>query len=1034
MALALFLRVLGDVALFRDEPDPGEPLLGPGKPLALLTYLALSPQRAATREHLLDLLWADAEPEAARRNLRQALYQIRRLLGEDVLEAHLDRLALASLVRTDHDAFLSAIEAGEIERAVALYTGPFFPAFAAPGGAGFEQWADLERERLHGAYLRALESLGREALAQHRLKDGVSIARRLRDAAPDREHAWRLLLEALVSSGDWVQAAAEADALANLLQGYSRTAEPATVAAMRAARQAPTHASTTELRLVTEMVGREAEFSTIVAAWNQAQRDRLRHVHVVGTAGIGKTRLLRDCAARIAALGGRVVQLKANQGERELPYALAGDLARELAALPGATGISPTAAGVLLDMDPTLATRFHAATSRAGDTEETQRLRMVVLAELLAAVADEQPVAVVADDLHWADPVSRMIVLALATRAASSRVLLVTSVRPQSGGLDVGSPHDTITLRPFTAEQVGVLMESVAQVPEPLRAAGLFRALADAAQGSPLLVLETLQLALDQQLLSRDDDHWSSRDPGGLFAQLRGGSALERRLAALAPHQHRLLLLLAASGAPAPRPVLDAATRRLAFGAEPGLQLLEQRGFIAPQGDGWEMAHDLITERLLVSATREELAAAHSALGHAWAAEAGDRFEPTATAARFLARAGEREALARLFRLHEHRLRKERDWRAASTLARELLGAEHRALVPELLRALPLHRRWRLLAPERLLAAAALLVVAGLGSVYLALRPRPHHLVLTQQPRVAAPDPNGVRAADRLVVRIADRHGRAVSSASDTVRLSVTLGSEEYGIPADQRAILPVNGEVILDTLCLEQLSSKTSSLIKTRALRIRIEMRGLPPVESDSIFTTFASYLRLDSARLNGQLLTSADHTVRTSPGTRVAGQLYTRYTAADDANLLAAAVPSWGDRRVSYFAVHTLKQTVAHYAERWPFDFTAPSAPGRHRIVVVAATETDPMYIASGTNWTTFGPVWNNGDDVRDWGPESFGRLEREGRADVPWLFPLPGGFVGNMPVNERLSYLRAGRTHHDSRAVLGFVIDVEVRRQAR
>ncbi|MBI1809886.1 MAG: hypothetical protein HYR75_08335, partial [Gemmatimonadetes bacterium] len=45
---------------------PSGSALGPGKPFALLVYLACSPRCTAAREQLVDLLWADNDPDAAR--------------------------------------------------------------------------------------------------------------------------------------------------------------------------------------------------------------------------------------------------------------------------------------------------------------------------------------------------------------------------------------------------------------------------------------------------------------------------------------------------------------------------------------------------------------------------------------------------------------------------------------------------------------------------------------------------------------------------------------------------------------------------------------------------------------------------------------------------------------------------------------------------------------------------------------------------------------------------------------------------------
>src|SRR3989454_11500520 len=68
------------------RPPPRSPLF-PSTPLfrslwrkhlALLVYLARSPRRTRTREHLLGLLWADRDEKQARHSLSEALRVLRR--------------------------------------------------------------------------------------------------------------------------------------------------------------------------------------------------------------------------------------------------------------------------------------------------------------------------------------------------------------------------------------------------------------------------------------------------------------------------------------------------------------------------------------------------------------------------------------------------------------------------------------------------------------------------------------------------------------------------------------------------------------------------------------------------------------------------------------------------------------------------------------------------------------------------------------------------------------------------------------------
>ena len=79
--LPLRLVTLGSSALCVEST--GEVLLGPGKLLALFVFLRLAPGGSASRESLINLLWSDVDPDKARNALRQAIYNLRRLVGDD---------------------------------------------------------------------------------------------------------------------------------------------------------------------------------------------------------------------------------------------------------------------------------------------------------------------------------------------------------------------------------------------------------------------------------------------------------------------------------------------------------------------------------------------------------------------------------------------------------------------------------------------------------------------------------------------------------------------------------------------------------------------------------------------------------------------------------------------------------------------------------------------------------------------------------------------------------------------------------------
>jgi DNA-binding SARP family transcriptional activator len=102
------LESFGDAGLWEALSDAtrGGRRLGPGKPLALLVYLAAAPGRRSSREHLVDLLWSDRPADEARHVLRQVTWQLRRRLGDRILATVGEELVLTDDVQSDRADFL----------------------------------------------------------------------------------------------------------------------------------------------------------------------------------------------------------------------------------------------------------------------------------------------------------------------------------------------------------------------------------------------------------------------------------------------------------------------------------------------------------------------------------------------------------------------------------------------------------------------------------------------------------------------------------------------------------------------------------------------------------------------------------------------------------------------------------------------------------------------------------------------------------------------------------------------------------------
>src|SRR6185437_7780385 len=200
------LRLLGGVELSAHENGRAHRLSLPPKPLALLAYLAVASAEAmpVRRDLLLALFWPEQSSVRARGALRQLLFQLRRVVSDDLLQADRENIVLISdALSCDVVEFGRQLASGDRVGAMELYRGALLDGFFLDGvSAALEGWIESARTRLNGRAFSACCALADEA---ERARNGVAAARWAREAvalAPDDETAVRRLIQTLDVFGD----------------------------------------------------------------------------------------------------------------------------------------------------------------------------------------------------------------------------------------------------------------------------------------------------------------------------------------------------------------------------------------------------------------------------------------------------------------------------------------------------------------------------------------------------------------------------------------------------------------------------------------------------------------------------------------------------------------------------------------------------------------------------------------------------------------------------------------------------------------
>jgi len=213
------LHTLGGAFLARAS---GEALGGAAaqrRTVALLALLAAAGDAGLSRDKIVGVLWPDTDTERARHSLTQALYAARRALqAEDLFLVGADIRLNRDRLTSDVGDFDALIAAGELERAVSLYRGPFLDGFFVSGASEFERWSSAQRERLEGALADALRRLAARAQESHDYRAEAEWRRRLAGLLPLDSGVAMQLMTALANAGDRAGAVQHAQVHAALLR------------------------------------------------------------------------------------------------------------------------------------------------------------------------------------------------------------------------------------------------------------------------------------------------------------------------------------------------------------------------------------------------------------------------------------------------------------------------------------------------------------------------------------------------------------------------------------------------------------------------------------------------------------------------------------------------------------------------------------------------------------------------------------------------------------------------------------------------
>nr|WP_295277502.1 AAA family ATPase [uncultured Blautia sp.] len=391
---------------------------------ALLYYLAV--EKHVSREQAAALLWEDADDESSRKNLRHAIYMLKKTFGFELVvsEQHFNLSLNPEIsITTDINSFVE-------QEDVSLYKGDFLSGFFVKNSESYEEWLEHWREYYRNIYLSRLyreiaETPDREL---SKLEEACS---RYWLMDPYDERVSGRLMKAYRKNGLYLKAIDVYQRLYHLLEKEMGIVPGQEVTRLYREIRLEWVDTAAEEKETSLIPGREKEVQQIRKLVEEACSGAVETVVVSGEYGAGKSELIQKVTSSIEESTVLKINVSCYFSDRHIPLAIWNSAVMQLdeyirssrlqipkAVLQAVAQFFPTFGNENVDvpLPIDMASSFNIRAVQNG------------IFQIIQMLAENHTVVLNINNIHYADVYSRRLLLMLAEGIRQHMLITMTAL------------------------------------------------------------------------------------------------------------------------------------------------------------------------------------------------------------------------------------------------------------------------------------------------------------------------------------------------------------------------------------------------------------------------------------------------------------------------------------------------------------------------------------------------------------------------------------------------------------------------------